>query len=70
MNYPIFRRPRGFVNIVFFEQECVRVPGEKFATLLDVQRGKALLLLEKEFRSDGEPGLIECELDEIEKMYP
>ena len=41
----------------------------QFATLLDIQRGNALVLLFEEFREPGSNGLLEIPLDCIQKQY-
>jgi hypothetical protein len=59
----------------FYEQECVQVGEQLFgmgptcATLLDLQAGKALVLLFEEFREAGTNGLLELEPKEIFKLY-
>ena len=67
---PLFSRPMGFYRECFYEQECIRIGVlPQVATLLDIQRGNALVLLFEEFREPGSNGLLEIPLDCIQKQY-
>lgn len=67
----LIRRPKGFFQEIFYEQETVRLFGainrDIFATLLDIQAGKALVLVFE--REPGDNGLLELPIDYIRKQY-
>jgi len=52
----------------FFEQETVRV-GQRYGTLLDLQAGKALVLLFEDFREPDTNGLVEVNPISVHKQY-
>jgi hypothetical protein len=59
----------------FHEQECVQLGerlfgiGPTYATLLDFQAGKVLILLFDEFREPGTSGVLEVSPEEVFKQY-
>lgn len=66
---PLFSRPHGFFQFHFYAQECVSLSDEQFGILLDIQAGKALVLLCEQFRERGQNGLLEVSPDALQKMY-
>lgn len=64
----LFSRSCGYLKLHFYEQEWVAVY-EGYATLLDVQGGKALVLLFEEFRAPGTNGVLELSIDSVQKAY-
>lgn len=65
---PLFSVSHGFLRFSFYPQECVRISESYFAILLDLQCGKALVLL-CEGRQPGQNGLLEIPIDQIQKQY-
>lgn len=68
MSIPLISRPHGYVQMHFYAQECVKV-NDLYGTLIDIQAGKALVVLFEEYRAEGSNGVLECSLDSIEKLY-